>query len=155
IAAMHSFAKGPTVPAIRNIAETISHLPAEVKESIFEGWSLGYSPLDKREFGVIGEFITSPTKHNDGILIDSNDQRLTLPVISNFKLDDGTFSTWIRPNWDGLDNFGDLVIKATKDGYDVSELDVFVGALEYHPVYEFDNSFGGAVFKLDKTKNVE
>lgn len=155
IAAMHSFSQGPTLTAIKNIVETISHLPAEIDESVFENWSLGYSLLNPREFITEGEFELAPAKYGDGLTISQPDQQVTLPVISNVRLEDGTFEAWVRPNWDGLDNLAELTITPTKDGYSLSELEIFIGALEYHPTYETDTTTGKKFFRLDKTKRVE
>jgi len=153
-AAMHSFSKGPTVAAIENIGSIISHLPAEVNESVFENWSLGESLLNPRKFNLTGNFDLEVTKYNEGILIDQKDQSISLPAISNLKLDEGTFETWIRPHWDGLDNLAELKIVPLKDGYLISELEIFIGALEYHPTYETDLDTGEQFFTLDKFKQV-
>jgi hypothetical protein len=155
MAAMHSFSQGPTLTAIKNIAETISHLPAEVDESVFESWSLGYSLLNPRKFETSGEFELTPVKYGDGLMIDKPDQTIGLPVISNIKLEEGTFEAWIRPNWDGLDNQAEIKITPLKDGYTLSELEIFIGALEYHPTFETDAATGKSFFTLDKTQNVE
>lgn len=153
--AMHSFSQGPTVNAIKDIVETISHLPAEVNESIFENWSLGQSLLTPREYETVGELSLVPVKYGNGILINQPDQDITLPVISNLKLEEGTFETWIRPEWDGLDNLADLIVTVTKDGYVASELDLFIGALEYHPTYKTNPTTGSTFFTLDKSQRVE
>lgn len=154
MAAMHTFSKGPTIPAIKNIAETISHLPAQVVESAFENWSLGNSLLYPQPYALKGKFDTIPTKYNDGLLIDQDDQEILLPAISNLKLEQGTFETWIRPNWDGLDNLANLKITPFKDGYIAPELEVFIGGLEYHPTYEIDNKTGEQFFTLNKFDQV-
>jgi hypothetical protein len=154
-AAMHSFAQGPTVQAIKNIAQTISHMPADIDESVFETWSLGNSLLNPHEFEVDGNIALIPTRFGNGALIDKPDQEIRLPVISNIKLDEGTFETWIRPSWDGLDNLAELRITPLKDGYLVPELNVFIGALEYHPTYQVDNKTGQAFFILNKDQNVD
>lgn len=152
-AAMHSFAQGPTVAAIKNIATIISHLPAEVNESIFESWSLGHSLLSPQEYATTGTLALVPTRHGDGVLINQADQSIVLPSTFNVKLEEGTFETWIRPEWDGLDNLAELKITPFKDGYVMSELDIFVGALEYHPTLQTDAT--GTFFTLDKTQSVD
>lgn len=153
--AMHSFSKGPTVGAIKSIVETISHMPAEVNESIFENWSLGQSLLTPHKFETAGDVSLVPTKYGNGILINQDDQDVTLPVISNVRLEEGTFAAWIRPEWDGLDNLAELTITATKDGYTVPDLEIFIGALEYHPTYETNTTTGAEFFTLDKSQHVE
>jgi hypothetical protein len=153
--AMHSFSKGPTVGAIKNIVETISHMPAEVNESIFENWSLGQSLLTPHKFETTGDVTLMPTKYGTGVLINQDDQEVTLPAISNIRLEEGTFATWVRPEWDGLDNLAELTITVTKDGYTVPELEIFIGALEYHPTYETNLTTGVEFFTLNKSQNAE
>ena len=153
-AAMHSFSLGPTPTAIKNIATTISHVPAIIDESIFESWSLGNSLLNPSKFETNGNIDLVPTKYGNGLLINKKDQKVKLPVVSNLKLSEGTFEAWIGPNWDGLDNFAELYITPFEDGYLDSELDIFIGALEYHPTYKTDNN-GKTFFTLDKFSQVE
>lgn len=156
MAAMHTFSQGPTIPAIKNIAETISHLPATITESVFQSWSLGSSILYPHGYEVLGpppQLLQS--KYNDGVLVDQEGQSIVLPAISNLKLEQGTFETWIRPNWDGLDNLAELKITPYKDGYLAPDLEVFIGALEYHPTYKLDEDTGKYYFNLDKDARVE
>lgn len=153
MAAMHSFSKGPTVDAIKEIALTISHLPAEVSESIFQNWSLGHSLLAQHELETKGTFSLVPVKYGNGVLINKSDQEIKLPLASNLKLEQGTFETWIKPSWNGLDNLADLTITLSKDGYVASELEVFIGGLEYHPIYKTDAK-GTKYFTLDKNQRV-
>ena len=40
-AALQSFTKGPTIPAIKEVVSRISHIDPEVIESAFDIWSLG------------------------------------------------------------------------------------------------------------------
>lgn len=155
MAAMHSFSRGPTISAIKTLAETISHMPAEISESVFENWSLGNSLLNPHEFETSGDLTLVPTKYGNGVLIDQINQEIRLPVISNLKLDEGTFETWVRPHWDGLDNLGELKIVPLKNGSLMSELDIFIGALEYHPTFETNLDTGEIFFTLDKNKQVE
>lgn len=154
MAAMQSFAKGPTAVAIENIASIISHLPAEVIESVFENWSLGNSLLTYGQPKISDELLLETAKYNEGILIDQPDQTITIPAISNIKLENGTFEAWVRPEWDGLDNRANITISPTRDGYVVPELEVFVGAMEYHPVYDTDIN-GKKSFTINAALSVE
>ena len=154
MAAMHTFSQGPTIAAIKNIAQTISHIPPEIDEMAFDNWSLGSNLLSPAPYKMTGDLSLTSTKYDNGIIIDKPDQTITLPIISNFKLEDGTFETWVKPEWDGLDNLSELKISITKDGYLLSPLDVFIGALEYHPEYQQDIN-GNQFFVVDKFKHPE
>jgi len=149
MAALSSFIQGPTLNAIKNIGKTISHIEPEVIESIFEGWSLGNSLLFPQEIKTEGNFTLSPAKYGNGALINDPDQKISLPVSSNIRLEEGTFETWIYPQWSGLDNDSNLTFIITKDGYSIDPSEVFVGPAEYHP------NFVSGKFTINKNSNVE
>jgi hypothetical protein len=132
-AALGSFVQGPTIPAIKNIAQVISHIEPELVESAFESWTLGQSLLNPEPIGSTGAFQLVPAKYGNGVLIDSPDQTITFPANSNIRLEAGTFETWILPQWNGLDNNSTLTFTITKDGYVIDPANVFVGAAEFHP----------------------
>jgi hypothetical protein len=147
-AALSSFIKGPTLSAIKNIATTISHNEPEINESVFEGWSLGSSILNPEEYSTTGEFSLLPGKFNNGVLIDGADQTIKFPINSNLRLEEGTFETWITPQWAGLDNDASLTFTVLKDGYAIDAEEIFIGAGEFHP------TITDGVFVLDKLSNV-
>jgi len=133
VAAMGSFIQGPTVKAIKNIGKKISHIDPKITESIFEIWSLGSSLLYPEGIKTTGEFQLLPAKFSNGVLIDNPDQTISFPAASNIRLEEGTFETWVSPQWNGIDNNAELTFNITKDGYQISNLDIFVGASEFHP----------------------
>src|SRR5678809_1244442 len=65
----------------------------------------------------------------------------SLPANSNLRLEDGTFETWILPNWNGLDNDSQLVFNITKDGYTIGMNEIFLGANEIHPELTTNGEF--------------
>lgn len=132
-AALGSFVQGPTIPAIKNIGQVISHIEPELVESAFESWTLGQGLLNPQPIGSVGAFQLVPAKYGNGALIDSSNQTITFPANSNIRLEAGTFETWILPQWNGLDNNSTLTFTITKDGYIIDPSDVFVGAAEFHP----------------------
>lgn len=140
-AALSSFIQGPTLTAIKNIGKTISHIEPEVTESIFENWSLGNSILVPQTVNTTGEFNLLSAKYNNGVLINSADQSIKLPINSNIRLEEGTFETWLLPQWNGLDNDADLTFTILKDGYAINPYEVFIGAAEDHPVI-LNGTFG-------------
>lgn len=148
IAGLTSFIQGPTISAIKNIGKTISHVEPEITESAFLNWSLGSSLLVPEKITTNGSFQLLPAKYNNGVLIDSLNQNIKFPVNANIRLEDGTFETWIIPQWNGLDNDAELTFKITKDGYTINSNMVFVGSSEYHP------SIIGNAFVLNKNSSV-
>jgi hypothetical protein len=62
-------------------------------------------------------------------------------MTSNLRIEEGTFETWIIPEWDGIDNNTDLQISILKNGYAINSNLVFIGASEYHPEYIPMDSF--------------
>lgn len=132
-AALSSFIKGPTVGAIKNLVQIITHIEPQLIESVFEAWSLGSSLLFPIGIQTSGEFQLLPAHFSNGVLIDNPEQTITMPVNSNLRLEEGTFETWILPQWNGLDNDSELTFKITRDGYAIDAFRVFIGSAEYHP----------------------
>jgi hypothetical protein len=132
-AAMSSFIQGPTLSAIKNIGKTISHIEPQVIESAFENWSLGSSVLNPSSVKTTGEFNLLPAKYYNGVLINSENQTISLPASSNLRLEEGTFETWISPEWNGLDNDATLTFEVNYNNNLIDSKKVFIGASEYHP----------------------
>lgn len=147
-AALSSFIQGPTVAAIKNIGKTISHIEPDVIESVFEGWSLGNSLLNPEPITTTGSFQLLPAKFGNGVLIDQPAQTINFPVNANIRLEEGTFETWVVPQWNGLDNDAAITLNILRDGYAISSSRVFVGASEFHP------TITNGAFSLTKTSEV-
>lgn len=147
-AALTSFIQGPTVSAIKNIGKTISHIEPEVIEGAFLNWSLGSSLLVPESITTTGEFELLPGQHGNGVLVNQPDQTIKIPFSSNFRLEEGTFETWVSPQWAGIDNDATLTFSITQDGYTIPANQVFIGAGEYHP------EISKGVFVLDKNSRV-
>lgn len=147
VAGLTSFIQGPTLSAIKNIGKTISHIEPEVIESAFQDWSLGNSLLNPESISTTGSFQLLPAKFGNGVLINSNSQNITFPVSSNLRLEEGTFETWIMPQWNGLDNDANLTFNILKDGYLVDPSLIFIGAGEFHP------TISGGIFSLNKNSS--
>lgn len=148
-AALSSFVQGPTIAAIKNLVQIITHVEPQVIESAFTIWSLGSSLLFPVGVETTGSFQLLPAHFNNGALIDQPSQTITMPVNSNLRLEDGTFETWILPQWNGLDNDAILTFTITRDGYAINPYRIFIGAAEYHPVISANNTF-----TLTKDSNV-
>ena len=132
-AALGSFVQGPTIPAIKNIGQVISHIEPELVENAFQGWTLGSSLLNPDPVETTGSFQLVPVKFGNGPLISSPGQSITFPFNSNIRLNEGTFETWILPQWNGLDNNSQLTFTITKNGSPISPTSVFIGASGTHP----------------------
>lgn len=131
-AALSSFPQGPTVEAIKNIGRVISHITPELEESLFNNWNLGQSLLFKSPIETTGEFELIPARYDNGIMVNKPGQSITMPVVSNFRFEEGTFETWIVPQWYGIDNDASLTFTILRNNIPVSDVDVFVGAIEDH-----------------------
>lgn len=132
-AALGSFLQGPTIAAIKNIGKNISHAVPEIKEDLFEGWSLGNSLLSPEKIISKGNFKQLPGKFKNGVLINEKDQVIKLTANSNLKIEEGTFECGIIPHWNGIDNQSELSFEIKKGNSIISDYDVFVGNDESHP----------------------
>jgi len=133
IAALSSFIQGPTVAAIKNIGKTISHIEPQVIEDAFIDWSLGSSTLYPENLATTGSFDTESVKYGTGIIVNDPGQTIQFPVNSNIRFEEGTFETWTKPKWNGLDNDAHLIFTILKAGLAIPSNEVFVGSSEYHP----------------------
>lgn len=151
IAAMSSFIDGPTIGAMKQIIKTITHVDPTIIESVFQTWSLGNSFLYPAPIHVSGNPPPAPVKgkFGNGLLIDRPDQTITMPASSNLRIEEGTFKTWITPQWNGLDNESVLTFIVKKNGSAINENSIFIGAAEFHPKY-FTDVNGNSYFTTSK-----
>ncbi len=149
-AALSSFIQGPTIAAIKNIGHIITHIEPELIESAFEIWSLGSSLLFPTGIGTTGSFQLLSGHYGNGVLIDQPGQTITMPLNSNLRLEEGTFESWVLPQWNGIDNDAALTFTITRDGYAIEPFRVFIGGGEYHPEIPINTG----VFTLTKLSNV-
>jgi hypothetical protein len=146
--AMSSLIVGPTIAAMKNLVQSITHIEPGIIESIFQVWALGSSFLYPNGFNSTGTFALPPGKYGNGVAINTPGQTITLPVSSNLRLEKGSFESWINPTWNGIDNDAPLTFNIVRDGYNISPAYVFIGAAEYHPTYDINNCF-----TIDKNAN--
>jgi hypothetical protein len=132
-AALTSFIQGPTISAMKNIGQTISHVPPTITESVFSGWSLGNSLLYPDVVKTTGNIQLVPGKFGSGAMIGSPGESISLPVNSALRLEEGTFESWISPGWNGIDNQAELSFTILQDGYAIDPLKVYLGGQENHP----------------------
>jgi hypothetical protein len=147
-AALTSFLQGPTVAAIKNIGQIISHIEPQLIESSFQTWSLGQGLLYPKSVQTTGSFQLLPAHFGDGVLVNQPGQTITMPINSNIRFEEGTFEQWIIPQWNGLDNDASLTFSILRDGYIIAPYQVFIGGSEYHP------TISNGLFTLNKNANV-
>lgn len=140
-AALQSFTKGPTIPAMKAIVSNITHIDPELEEAAFQNWSLGISRLYPSEIKTSGEIQLMTGKFDFGVLLTEPGQTVTLPVSSNLRLEEGTLEMWIIPEWNGLDNDAALTFSLQKDGHVISAEEIYIGADSHHPIYDQNNKF--------------
>src|SRR5207237_528520 len=68
-------------------------------------------------------------------------QTISFPINSNIRFEEGTFESWIIPQWNGLDNDARLTFKILKNGVSILANNIFIGVAEHHPDLADDGSF--------------
>lgn len=131
--ALQSFPKGPTIPAMKEIVRSITHVEPELKESIYDVWSLGNSYLSPEKITYAGVPQLVAGKYNSGLLTTDAGSTVKFPASSLLKLEEGTLECWVSPEWDGIDNDATLTMTLKKDGYGISSSEVWIGADSHHP----------------------
>lgn len=120
--AVGSITKGPTVPALKELIKQITHVQPDLIEAVFDNWSLGSSYLNPNQIKIKDEF-------------------LSLPAVSNFRIEEGTFETWVVPSWNGIDNDAELTFSFFKNGNVLSTNNIFVGKNNFSPILNSENKF--------------
>lgn len=140
--ALQSFTKGPTLESMKLLVYTITHIDPEIIEAGFNQWSLGLSYLYPNAISLIGEPELATGKFDQGIYFPRNGDGAALSANDNIKLEDGTFETWIIPDWDGLDNDASLTFSSLEKNGDILSVDqIFIGSDSHHPEYNLSNEF--------------
>jgi hypothetical protein len=150
IAAMQSFTAGPTIASMENIVQTIVHTPPQIIESAFQNWTLGQSLLNPEPIDTTGNLALVPGKYANGVLMNTPGQTITFPVCSNLRLEEGSLSCWVIPQWNGLDNQSNLYIQIFKNGIPLPAYSIFIGPAGYHPAF----TDGYYTFGLNTSDNV-
>lgn len=132
-AALQTFTKGPTVPAIKELVSDITHIDPEVTESAFQNWNLGISRLYPGAIGYTGDLQLLSSKFDNGVLIENSDETITFPISSNLRLEEGTMEMWVTPEWNGLDNDSTLTVEVYRDGSLLDPDNIYLGSDSHHP----------------------
>lgn len=95
-----AFLKGPTHEAIRLLVHAFTQIDPDIEESILKQWVIGRDPLMLQDPQIINNVKFGNGKFNEGLVVDGSNS-IVLPGESSMRLEQGTFSAWIRPNWYG------------------------------------------------------
>ena len=141
---LQSFVEGPTIPSIERLVESFTGVTPDIEESTFSNWVLGRDFLNLRaiESKVTPEYDLG--RHDNGIIVRAG-QALRAPAVSNFRLDEGTLESWIRPDWPGYANDAELTFDLYRDGYNLTS-DVYIGFSAVSPTtmpFTLDTSADG------------
>lgn len=140
--ALQSFTKGPTIPAMKTLVSSITHIDPDIAEAVFNVWSLGISYLFPDDIEDTGNIQLMKGKFGSGALVSQPGQTISLPMSSNFRIEDGTIEFWVIPEWDGIDNDATLTLsELTKDGAQIAASEIFIGASSFNPTFDDNNTF--------------
>lgn len=113
---LQGFVKGPTKESIETLVETVTKIKPEIRESSFDEWTLSRDNLYLSSGVFTGDATYNPVKHGNGLYI-GEDNSLSYPSESYISYREGTFETWVKPDWNGLDNDATLTFSIGQDGY--------------------------------------
>lgn len=134
IGALQSFTKGPTIPAMSRIVESVTKINPEIIEAIFDFWSLGNSHLHPGHMIINGSPELVSGKFDQGYLFNKIGDSVVFPVSSNLRIEEGSLEMWVKPQWDGLDNDAILTFSELKrDGLEILTSNIFIGAESTNP----------------------
>jgi len=154
---LQSFIEGPTLNSIKRLVASFTGVDPEIRESVFNQWILGTSHLYLRpiesniqETYDIGKFGNGTSRNRD------TTNTIDIPAIANFRLEEGTWESWVVPQWDGRSNDATLTFDLERDGYSNAS-DIYIGFDGINPTsVPFDLSIfddGISVFGIPKNFN--
>lgn len=135
IGVLQSFPKGPTIPAISGLVQSVTKTKPEITESFFGDWVLGRDYLDTSSVNLSGNLTFEPVKHNEGLLLGDG-ATLSIPAISNLPLNEGTIEFWMKPLWNGINNDATLTFNFENVG--TSIISFLGGENPFQKKYSFD-----------------
>lgn len=157
---LSAYPKGPTVPAISGLVQSIVKTTPDIKELQFGSWILGRDYLSPQKVSYEGDLEFVGGKFGSGLKI-ADGNAIWIPSISSLSIDEGTAEMWISPDWYGINNDASLTFSfdnvgdkkyffiggdpfSTKNGYDV------VGSWDYTDERRGFDSTGGklTIFKV-------
>lgn len=141
--ALQTFTKGPTIPAMKQLISSVTHIDPRIVEALC--WSLGVSYLKKLPAEILGSAYLSASEFDQGIAIKEIGDGVSFPVSSNLRLEEGTLELNVKPDWNGIDNDATLTFEIYKDGYIIEAENIYIGANSEHPI------LNNGKFSINKT----
>lgn len=127
IGTLQGFVSGPTVDSIKTLVETVTDIKPEIVELTFNEWTIGRDNLHLQEPNFNGTEQYASGKFNNGLIIDG-DTTLSFPAESYISHREGTFESWVKPNWSGIDNDSDITVDISGNASDI-----YIGSTGFSP----------------------
>jgi hypothetical protein len=129
--ALQTFTQGPTIPAMKGLVSNVTQIDPEIVEAAF--WSLGVSYLAKVSPSVLGSPYLAAGFFDQGFAVVKSGDGASLPIANNLRLEEGTLEVSVITDWDGIDNDATITFELLKDGYAISEENIYIGSKCYNP----------------------
>jgi len=104
---MLTYPRGPTVSSYKDLVKSFTSISPIVNELSFGNWILGKSSLNTLQPQYTGNLVFKGAKFSEGLMVDES-VKINIPTASNISLNEGTFETWIAPEWAGIWNDAEL-----------------------------------------------
>lgn len=134
---LQAFPKGPTIPALEDLVSAFTQIDPVLTESVFLEWILGRDYLYLQEMKLNADSESNlptyaPGKFGNGLLLNKDNQTAVVPATSNLRFNEGTWESFITPEWAGIDNDATLTFNITYNGsYDLGK--IYIGSNGTHP----------------------
>lgn len=129
--ALQTFTQGPTIPAMKELISSVTHIDPEIIEATF--WSLGVSFLAKVPTMLLGTPYLASGFFDQGFVVNKSGDAATFPISNNLRLEEGTLELSVITDWDGIDNDATITFELYKDGYAVTANNIYIGARCFNP----------------------
>lgn len=124
---LQSYAKGPTIPAIKQLVNEFTKVDPIITESVFQEWILGRDHLNP----LSAKFSQTPTyasgKFGNGLSFENSGDSLKIKISKNMRIAEGTLECFVKPEWNGIDSDADLSFNILFDGYEKPNK-IFIGS---------------------------
>lgn len=137
LGALQTFPKGPTIPSLNKLVNSLTKIDPQIVETVFLEWILGRDNLNLESLKLNANSIDEmPTydvgNFSNGLLLNKLGQTAILPASSNIRFNEGTWESFITPKWDGIENDATLTFDIKSEGnYNLNK--IFIGNLNINP----------------------
>jgi len=129
---LQSYAKGPTIPAIKQLVNEFTKVDPIITESVFQEWILGRDHLSPLPAKSYGDLSYSPGKFGNGLLFSSEGDSLEIQTAKNMRFNEGTLECFVKPEWKGFESDADITFNISFDGYNNLNK-IFIGSAANNP----------------------